>query len=169
MLDMSFEEELKLTLAREPDSDARDGLDGVVQDALRALRLDSGMDVAFVSRFEDGKRIIELVDQDPGVVLLPAGTCDSIEHSWCHRVATGALPKLMIDAGSFVECGAAPRVELKIGTHISVPIILGGGHVFGTLCAFSATVNPRAGTLDLHRLQGAAHLLARRIDGVRAR
>lgn len=154
-------------LESEPAPEAPDGLDSSVAQALGELRRASGLDVAFISRFAQGQRIILMVDQAPGVSMLQAGTSEPIERSWCQRVATGALPQMMVDAASFIARGDAPQVDIPIGTHISVPVMLANGDVFGTLCAFSASVNPRAGALDLRRMQGAAMLLARRIARAR--
>lgn len=159
--------ELARILASEPSRETRDGLDAAVVEALRSLRIESGLEVAFVSRFENECRDLVLVDQAEGLQILSAGMSNPIAGSWCHRVASGAIPQLMVDAEPYQRDGCVPDPGMPIGTHISVPIVLRGGEIFGTLCAFSRTVNPRVGVLDLHRLQGAAILLAHRIDRAR--
>lgn len=110
-----------------------------------------------------------MVDQADGVNVLTAGTFGPLEDSWCRRVADGTLPRLMIDSGSYVQDGRAPEPGMEIGTHISVPVLLQSGECFGTLCTFSSKVNAHAGTIDLMRVHGAAHLIARRIERARAR
>lgn len=142
-------------------SDSADpALPRAVPDVLKLLRAKLGMDVAFVSQFVDGQRLIQAADTDPGFAPVHAGTCDPVEQSWCQRVVEGRLPEKIIDAAPYVKSGQAPDPGFAIGTHLSTPVRLPGGRVYGTLCCFSRGVQPEA---DIERLRYTASLLAAKL------
>lgn len=142
-------------------SDAADPhLPAAVSEVLRLLRTRLGMDVAFVSQICDGQRTFKAVDCTPGFAPIQADMCDPIEESWCQRVVEGRLPELMEDAAPYVASGQAPAPGMRIGTHLSTPVRLPDGTVYGTLCCFSRDVQPGA---DINRLRYSASLLATRL------
>src|SRR5690606_20792099 len=99
------------------------------------------MDVVFVSQFKDQRRTFRVVESKPGNTILKVGLSDPIEESWCQHVVSGRLPQHMVDARPFIERGEAPSTPIPIGTHLSTPILLKDGSVYGTLCCFSHQVN----------------------------
>lgn len=142
-------------------SDSADpALPAAVSEVLQLLRTRLGMDVAFVSHLADGCRTIQVVDHAPGFTAVQAGLCDPIEESWCQRVVEGRLPQRMVDAAPYVASGQAPNPGFPIGTHLSTPVRLADGTVYGTLCCFSSGVHPAA---DIDRLRYTAGLLATRL------
>jgi hypothetical protein len=148
-------------------SDAGDPLDD--PDTLRALaklRLKMGQDVIFVSRFKDDTRVVELVESEPAIVSFRQGKIDPLQQSWCYSVVSGRLPEFVLDARTWIEAGVVPAPAMKIGTHISAPIRLDDGSVYGTLCAFSSDVVADATVSDLARLRLAAEWLGRRLAQV---
>lgn len=149
-------------------SDAADPeLPDAVPQVLKLLRTKLGMDVAFVSQFDDGRRTIKAVDSAPDFSPLQAGRSDPVEESWCQRVVEGRLPEVMPDARKFVAAGKAPDPGFPIGTHLSTPVRLSDGGVYGTLCCFSRSVDADT---DIERLRYTANLLAARLaPGLAAR
>ena len=142
-------------------SDASDpALPAAVSDVLKALRTRLGMDVAFVSQIAEGRRTIQVVDSAPDFSPLHAGMSDPVEESWCQYVVEGRLPEVMHDAREYVAAGKAPDPGIPIGTHLSTPVRLEGGEVYGTLCCFSRT--PQGGA-DIDRLRYVASLLAAKL------
>lgn len=103
---------------------------------LRAAREHLGMDVAFVSEFVDGERVFRHVDAGaPGPVRV--GGSDPLDESYCQRVVDGRLPGLIRDARDHpaaVELSAT--ATLPVGAHLSVPLVLSDGRVYGTFCCF---------------------------------
>lgn len=143
-------------------SDSADpDLPAVVPTVLKLLRTKLGMDVAFVSQFANGRRTIEAVDSDPEFSPLHAGMSDPVEESWCQYVVEGRLPEKIEDAKPLVAAGQAPDPGFPIGTHLSTPVRLAGGEVYGTLCCFSRGVQPDA---DIERLRYTANLLAAKLS-----
>lgn len=142
-------------------SDAADpALPTAIPEVLKLLRLRLGMDVAFVSQFTGGRRIIQAVDSDPDFSPLEPGMSDPIEESWCQQVVEGRLPERVEDAAPYIASGQVPDPGFPIGTHLSTPVRLSGGAVYGTLCCFSRGVQAGA---DIDRLRYTANLLATRL------
>jgi len=136
-----------------------------VREALGILRHSLGMDVVFVSQFEQGRRIFRVVDGEPGNTPIAAGQSDPLEQSWCQYVVEGRVPQLVRDARPLVKAGALPAPGIEIGTHLSTPVVMKNGAVYGTLCCFSREVKGGVSEMDLRRLQITARLLADDLHG----
>lgn len=119
--------------------DLREGtLSAILQRLLQAMRLHLGMEVAFISEFENGMRTFRYVDQAEGVNFLQVGKSDPLEESYCQRVVDGRLPELICNAQELDEALLLPATKaLGVGAHMSFPILLRDGSVFGTFCCFS--------------------------------
>lgn len=138
-----------------------DGLSGEahIRKVLNIVRTHLDMDVGFVSEFVDGKRVFRHVDGDQSPVK--PGDGDPLEDSYCQRVVDGRLPELMTDACENAEAltiGATR--ELPVGAHMSVPLRLPDGRVFGTFCCFSFLANPSLNARDLRILRAFAAIVA---------
>ncbi|QJW84158.1 GAF domain-containing protein [Ramlibacter terrae] len=131
-----------------------------VAEVLRLLRERLGMDVAFVSQIAEGRRTFKVVDSRPDFTVIQAGMSDPVEESWCRGIIEGRLPELIEDAAPFVASKRVPDPGIPIGTHLSTPVRLSDGSVYGTLCCFSRTVQAGA---DIKRLQYTASLLAAKL------
>lgn len=147
-------------------ADEADGLiDGCVPEVLRLLRDRMNMDVVFVSEFTGGQRVFRQVATTPGREVVAVGGGSPLEESWCQRVVDGRLPQYIHDAARLPASAALlAEVPHPIGTHISTPIVLKGGEVYGTLCAFSFAPHGEPNPNDLKRLQYTAQLTAQKID-----
>jgi len=145
-------------------ADGADALvDGAVPEVLKLLREHMHMDVVFVSEFTDGKRVFRHVDTSPQGKVIEAGQSDPLEESWCQRVVDGRLPELIHDA-TFLPADAAPKPPFPVGAHMSTPVVLKNGNVYGTLCCFSFAGNPNLAEQDLKKLKYTAQLTAAKID-----
>ncbi|MBN9407805.1 MAG: GAF domain-containing protein [Burkholderiales bacterium] len=146
-----------------------DGSDGAIEQAvpevLQLLRERMKMDVVFVSEFVDGRRVFRHVP--PGQTTLPVGGGDPLEETWCQRVVDGRVPELVQDAAAHPATRSLPR-SMPIGTHLSTPIVMEDGQIYGTLCCFSHGVNPTTSERDLQNLRYTAQLTARKIERDRA-
>ena len=162
----AFEKDLKLFAAVTADSDdAR--VDRAVRDVLRLVREHLQMDVAFVSCVQDGRRAFRNVDPADGRQVVIEGASDPEEASFCRQVIDDRLPQLVRDVNTLTNFAELPRTPFRIGAHMSTPIRLFDGTVYGTLCCFSFAPNPALAERDLKRLQMAAQMTARLIDQAR--
>lgn len=132
-----------------------------VGEALGLLRRHLGMDVIFVSQFQDRRRTFRVVDALPGLTRVAAGQSDPLEESWCQFVVDGRVPELIEDASALVKAGKLPDARADIGTHLSTPIVLQNGVVYGTLCCYSQQAKPEVSQVHLGRLKAAAKILGR--------
>ena len=143
-----------------------DQLDRTITEVLRTLRERLQMDVVFVSEFVDGRRVFRQVsatDQRPTVAV---GQSDALEASWCQRVVDGRLPRYIADAKTDPAVGALlDQLPFPIGTHISTPIVLKNGEIYGTLCSFSFSPHDNPNPDDLRTLEMTAKLAALRLEG----
>ena len=120
--------------AQETEADATPRQDAESLEAiLRIVRRYLGMDVAFVSRFRDKDRLLELVD-DESAGPLHQGQSIPLSEGYCLKVVRGELPEFIPDTSRDAVARALPATaEIPIGSHLSVPIVLPDQHVYGTL------------------------------------
>ncbi len=78
-------------------------------EALHAIRAHLGMEVAFISEFDEDRRVFRYVDEDEGAPRLEVGASGPRESSYCQRVVDGRLPELIPDA-----CQDAEALELPV-------------------------------------------------------
>lgn len=142
-----------------------ESIDEVVIDALRAIRSHLDMDVAFVSEFAEGRRRFRYIDSSLEDIPLAVGDSDPLEESYCQRVVDGRLPQLIQDTS---KLPAALEIEattaLPVGAHVSVPLRLQDGRVYGTFCCFSTQPNLSLNNRDLSVMQLFADFTARQIS-----
>lgn len=133
----------------------------LLQRCLRAIRIHLDMEAAFVSEFKDGRRWFRQVDQADSAPLLQVGGSDPLEESYCQRVVDGRLPELIHDAGQLPEAlRLAATRALPVGAHLSVPLRLRDGSLYGTFCCFSRLPDPSLRARDLHLMRVLAELVA---------
>src|SRR4051812_40858771 len=111
-------------------------IDQSVTEVLRTLRDRLKMDVVFVSEFIDGQRVFRFVEGDNP----PMGPGDGnpLEESYCKQVVDGRMPELVPDASAIAKDIGLPHTGITVGAHLSTPIVLPDGSVYGTLCCYSA-------------------------------
>lgn len=132
---------------------------------LRAARKHFGMDVAFIGEFTMGRRVFSHVNTDEADGAVVVGGGDELEESYCQRVIDGRLPELIIDPKDFpAAMELQVTTALPVGSHLSVPIRLRNGEIFGTFCCFSHTVNPALGAGDVDKMQVFAHMVSEELE-----
>lgn len=133
---------------------------------LDAVRRHLDMDVAFVSEFNGRDRVFRHVACRLDPAPIRPGDSSPLEEGYCMRVVEGQIPQLIPDTGTIPVLHDIPETRtLPIGAHISVPILLRDGRVYGTFCCFSLASNLSLGQRDLHMMRAFADLLAYQIDG----
>jgi EAL domain-containing protein (putative c-di-GMP-specific phosphodiesterase class I) len=126
----------------------------VICSSLQAVRRHLGMEVAFVGRFDHGRRIFEFVDTGDSFCPIDQGESDPREGSYCDLVASGRIPELIPDTAQVPEVADLPATrDLPVGSHISVPLRSAGGETFGTFCCFSRQADPSLRRRDLDILK----------------
>ncbi|OUM01884.1 GAF domain-containing protein [Variovorax sp. JS1663] len=164
----AFEVTISQLLVATSDS-ADELIDSSVGEVLRLLREHLQMDVAFVSEFCDGRRVFRRVDARPQARVIEAGQSSSLEESFCQRVVDGRLPQLIHDVAALPSASELPPTPFPVGAHLSTPIVLDDGRVYGTICCFSFAPNEQLTQRDLKKLEMSAQLTAKKINERRAR
>jgi len=132
---------------------------------LSAIRTYLDMDVAFVSEFANGHRIFRHVDSPHTNQPVKVGGSDPLEQTYCQRVIDGRLPGLIQDAAEFPEARSLPvTAALPVGAHLSVPIRLKDGSIYGTFCCFSFAAGTSLNPRDLAMMHAFADIVAEQID-----
>jgi len=142
------------------DAKGGDGIDAI----LRSIRKHLGMDVAFIAEFGASDRLFRHVDARAHTPIR-AGDRVSLEVGYCQRVVDGRLPQLIPDANALPAAAALPETgAIPIGSHISVPIMLHDGRLYGTFCCFSFVADPSLTDRDLRVMNAFADVLADQIE-----
>lgn len=131
---------------------------------LKAIRRHLGMDVAFASEVANGEVAIRRLDAAPGGPI-HLGQVFAAEESYCQRIIDGRLPRLIRDTGKEPEAAALQCTRaVPVGAHLSVPIRLRDGRVYGTFCCFSFAPDRSLNQRDLQTISAFAELAAGEID-----
>lgn len=138
-------------------------LDKRITEVLLMLRKQLRMDVVFVSEFVDGERVFRFVNGGEPLGL-HAGRAAPLEESYCQRVVQGRMPELVPDARVLVAKGDLPETGIEVGAHLSTPVVLADGSVYGTVCCFSQEAKPDLQASALACLRQCARLVARKVD-----
>lgn len=138
--------------------------DAGVGHVLGIIRKQLGMDVAFVSRFRASDRVFEHVDAD-GQAPIHVGQTLPLQEGYCLKVVQGELPEFIPDTSAVPAAMAIPATHaIPIGAHLSTPVRLESGELYGTLCCFSYRPDRSLGDRDIGMLRAFAEVLAHRVD-----
>lgn len=154
-----------MPVAELPNTSAKLSIGTVAVDGvLNAIREHLRMDVAFVSEFRISDRVFRHVSARGRTPIQPGDSCP-LDEGYCQRVVDGRLPQLIPDTENLAAARALPETQtIPIGAHLSVPVRLGDGRLFGTLCCFSFSADPSLGERDLDILRAFAALLGTQLD-----
>lgn len=140
----------------------------LMRDVARALRLHLGLQVGFVSRIDTVSRTLLAVDAAPGAAEaagVSEGRVDPVEATFCHGVLQGRIPPVLNDAMAHPAASAALAASgARVGGYVNVPVRIGDGTLYGTICCFSAEPGNGLGERDLELMNAVAELLGRRLD-----
>ncbi len=129
------------------------------------MRRHFGMEVAFISQFVDGRRRFEYVDTDRPELGIEVGASDALEDSYCQAIVEGRLPELIQDAQTVPVALEFPATKtIPVGAHLSVPLTLSDGKVYGTFCCFSRGANHSLNPRDVEVLRGLADIASEAIE-----
>ena len=135
-----------------------------LQRALKIARSHFNMDFGFISEFTNGRRYFRYIDTELASCPISVGGSDPLEESYCQRVVDGRLPEVIPDACQNPEALTLPATRaLPVGGHLSVPLRLKNGNLFGTLCCFSYRPDLSLNERDLGVLRAFGAIVAEMI------
>lgn len=128
---------------------------------MEAIRRHMDMDVAFISEFKGGRRVFRYLDSRLEAPPIQVGGSDPLEESYCQRVVDGRLPTLIPNACQNAEAlTLGATLALPVGAHLSVPIRLNDGRVFGTFCCFRSQPSAELNQRDVATMRIFADVMA---------
>lgn len=134
---------------------------GLLAELLESLRLHLDLEIGFISEFVDGQRRFLHVSSVSDPPLIAEGDDDPLDETLCQRVVNGEAPSLIPDATLHQSSRDLAVIQaLDIKTHVSVPILLSNGEVFGTLCCFGRDLNPDLDERNVAFMSVLADLIA---------
>jgi EAL domain-containing protein (putative c-di-GMP-specific phosphodiesterase class I) len=138
---------------------------GMVGRALHAIRSHLGMEVAYVSEFVGDRTVFRQVDA-PGLEnIIKVGDSYSLDDVYCRHILEGRLPQLIPDTADHPVAVAMPMTQaLPIGKHMSVPIRLPDGSVYGMFCCVGFKADRSLHERDLQMMKVFADLAAFEIN-----
>jgi EAL domain-containing protein (putative c-di-GMP-specific phosphodiesterase class I) len=138
---------------------------GVINRALQAVRAHLGLQVAYVSEFVGNDSVFRVVDA-PGLEhLAKAGDVHSLDDIYCRHILEGRLPELIADTANEPVAMALPiTAAVPIGAHVSVPIRLASGDIYGMFCCLGPQADPSLNARDLGMMRAFADLAAFEIE-----
>ncbi|TCG04608.1 hypothetical protein BZM27_39780 [Paraburkholderia steynii] len=137
---------------------------GAIARIVQTVRTHLDMDIAFVAEFVGERLVFRHVDAATAAPMAAGDSCSLVD-SICGRVVGGHLPGLIPDT---LRVPAAQRLPTttswRVGAHLSVPIRLQGGRVYGALCCFNHAPHPSLHQRDLQVMEAFAELVAHEIE-----
>lgn len=133
--------------------------------ALRTVRTHLGMEVAYVSKFEDGMSKFREVDAPGLEELIKVGDERSLDDVYCMHILEGRLPSLMPDTSAEPLAASMPITgAVPIGKHMSLPLRLSNGDVYGMFCCLGPAPDVSLNERDLNMMRVFADFTAHEIE-----
>jgi EAL domain-containing protein (putative c-di-GMP-specific phosphodiesterase class I) len=122
------------------------------------------MDIAFASRVTSTHTIIQNAVA-AGQAPFQAGDAFPVDDGYCKRVLDGRIPALIHEGAAVPEvANLACTREMPIGSHLSVPLRLSDGSLYGTFCCFSSRSDYSLNERDVEMMRAFADLAAGQIE-----
>lgn len=135
-----------------------------IDNILDAVRRHLGMEIAFTSRFIDGRREFTHINAAIPVPSAP-GDSEPLDQSYCWHILNGRLPELIQEAAAIPFARTLPiTMALPVGCHISVPLRLKDGSVYGSFCCLSRSPDRSLTERDLATVKAFADLAIDQIE-----
>ncbi|MFN3228291.1 MAG: EAL domain-containing protein [Asticcacaulis sp.] len=136
-----------------------------IQKAAEAMRRHLGMAVAYVSEFVGDLSVFRAVDAPGLESVIKPGDAKSLDDVFCRHILAGRLPELMPDVSAIPFAMTCPIMqEVPIGSHMSVPIRLQSGEIYGMFCCLSFEKNLSLNERDLNMMRVFADMAAHQIE-----
>jgi EAL domain-containing protein (putative c-di-GMP-specific phosphodiesterase class I) len=134
-----------------------------VASLLQTARRKLDLSVAFLSRIDETTRTMQVVDSE--LAGLQDGYTGPRDSGFCLAVVEGRLPQVMPDVRDFPEAMRLHPADLpQIRGHVSVPVVLSDGELYGTFCAFGLVTDPEVSPRDLALMEVLAEAAAMVIE-----
>lgn len=130
-----------------------------IEGVLALVRSRLGMECAFVSHFDQGRRHVKWIDGSSNV--LTQGVSHPLEETYCNFIARGDMPGILRDtADDPIARSLDVTKAASIGCYLGVPVRLPSGDIYGTMCCLSSEARPTLNERDYEYLVQCAELIS---------
>ncbi|ANI38148.1 EAL domain-containing protein [Mycolicibacterium vaccae] len=137
----------------------------LVRTLLGVLRHRLGLDAAWLSVFQDGMQVIEVLDGNAADLGVSPGQRYQMSESYCVRVIDGRLPAVIPDTSADQITAALPITrDSGLGAYVGVPVLGEAGATVGMVCVVSREAKPDLAEEDLRIVKQVADLIGTLID-----
>lgn len=124
-----------------------------------------GARVSFLAEMVGPDKFIRAADGDADASGLPVGMRFDLEDSYCYQLLNGRIPEAIYDARTNpLTCDIPLTRVLGIESYLGVPVTLGDGRAFGTLCCVNFDPSPENCERDVAFMRFLADLLGRQLE-----
>lgn len=136
-----------------------------VSRVLSAARDYVGARVSFLAEMVGPDKFIRAAEGEAEASGLLVGTRFPIEDSYCYLLLSGRIPEAIYDARTNpISCDIPLTRLLGIESYMGVPVMLGDGRAFGTLCCVNFEPSPENRLRDVGFMRFLAGLLAHQLE-----
>jgi len=130
-----------------------------IQRSLEAIRNHLGMDIAYLSEFSKEKAIFRNISAPGFESVIKPGDEMQLCDIYCNHILEGHLPQLIPDTSLEPLAMSLPiTTNLPIGKHVSVPITMPDGSIYGMFCCLGLLPDESLRDRDLEVLKVFAHV-----------
>ncbi len=138
--------------------------DAAIGRFLRAARTHLDLQVAYVSEIVGNESVFRHVDAPGLEALVQPGDRKSLDDVYCRHILEGRLPELIPDTAAVPLASAMPiTAAVPIGAHVSVPLRLPDGGLYGMFCCLGPAADPSLNRRDLAMMRTLADLAGQEI------
>ncbi|MEM9426583.1 MAG: EAL domain-containing protein [Pseudomonadota bacterium] len=150
-------------LATKPFAPTLEG-NALIDEALEAVRTHLNMPIAYLSRFEGDEMEFRNVSSPDVSTVVKKGDYFPLSEAYCSRIANGTLPNLIRDTADLPLCQEIDATQaLPIRSHVSLPVTLDDGSLYGMFCCLSPEPNHSLNERDLAVMSAFANLATRQV------
>ena len=136
-----------------------------IRGILEAAREELGMEVAFVSEFDQQRMVFQKLVGEADSFGWEEGESVALDDTFCRLLLEGRLPNAIPDAKAdgrvrFLQITG----KADIGSYVGAPIRFSDGTLYGTLCVLSHSPEPSLGERDGHFVRVLARLVAEQME-----
>lgn len=137
-------------------------LRALIEDVLAIARERTGMEIGWLAEFVGDQQIFRVVAGDTAAWALNDDDVILGADAYCQRMLDGRIPSAVPDVRRVAQLrDLAVTHQLGVRGYIGVPVVLGDGKPFGTLCCASHAPRARLDDRDRDLMHVLARVIAR--------
>jgi EAL domain-containing protein (putative c-di-GMP-specific phosphodiesterase class I) len=156
---------VSLSFESTKEIDDCDSVKNKLDKLLSIFRKHLDMDVAFIGKFVNKERVINVLDAKNEMLSINVGDSDPIDDTYCGKIVGNVLPNIIHNTKENHITSKLPITDkLSIGSYMGVPIKLSTGEIYGTFCCYKQSPDDKLNQQDLSFLNAIADIASELIE-----